>query len=131
MTTMVKLQPQQSLSMISFDCFEPVKLDVILHLSSLYPQLKLHMQPFYLKLSIPVRNEDSPTQTSRKPITLNKYMPKYMPREFWRVENVLVSCYHFNEEKNLIEPIMKESHDASSDLSHGVYTTKISFNDED
>ncbi|KAF9670415.1 hypothetical protein SADUNF_Sadunf13G0065900 [Salix dunnii] len=47
---MVKLRPHQSLSIISFDYFEPVKLDVILHLSSLYPQLKLHMKPFHLKL---------------------------------------------------------------------------------
>lgn len=71
--------------------------------------------------SVPVRNEDFPAQRLRKPITLNKYMP----REFWRVENVLVSCYHINEKKNLIEPITKESYDDSSDLSHGVYTTKI------
>lgn len=47
---MVKLGPHQSLSTISFDYIEPVKLDVILHMGSLYPQLKLHIQPFHLKL---------------------------------------------------------------------------------
>jgi len=54
-----------------------------------------------------------------------------MPTEMKRIENVLVACYHIDEEKTPIESVMKKSHDDSSNLSHGICTTKISFNDED
>jgi hypothetical protein len=77
--------------------------------------------------SIPVRKEGFSTQSLRKPVTLNEYMPT----EIRRVENVLVACYHVDEEKTPIESVMKKSHDDSSNLSHGVCTTEISFNDED
>ena len=77
--------------------------------------------------SIPVRNEGFSAQSLRKPVTLNEYMPTEMKR----IENVLVACYHVNEEKTPIESIMKKSYDDSSNLSHGVCITKISFNDED
>jgi hypothetical protein len=77
--------------------------------------------------SIPVRKEGFSTQSLRKPVTLNEYMPI----EMRRIENALVACYHIDEEKALIEPVMEESHDHSSNLSHGVCITEISFNDED
>jgi len=54
-----------------------------------------------------------------------------MPIEMRRIENVLVTCYHVDEEKTPIKPVMKEGYDDSSNLSHGVCTTEISFNDED
>jgi len=48
-----------------------------------------------------------------------------------RMKNVFVVCYHIDEEKTPTKPVMKESHDGSSNLSHDVCTTEISFNDED
>ena len=48
-----------------------------------------------------------------------------MPTEMKRIENVPVACYQVEEEKTPID------HDDSSNLSHGVCTTEISFNDED
>jgi hypothetical protein len=48
-----------------------------------------------------------------------------------RIENVLVACYHVDEEKTYTKPVMKENHDDSSNLSHGVCRTEISFNNED
>jgi len=48
-----------------------------------------------------------------------------------RIKNVCVACYHIDEKKTLIEPVMKKSHDHSSKLPHGVFITEISFNDED
>ena len=54
-----------------------------------------------------------------------------MPIEMGRIENALVTCYHIDEEKTPIEPIMKESHDQFSHLPHGVCIIEISFNDED
>jgi hypothetical protein len=77
--------------------------------------------------SIPFRNEGFSTQSLRKPVTLNEYMPI----EMRRIENVLVACYHVDEEKTHTKPVMKENHDDSSNLSHGVCTTEISFNNED
>jgi len=56
---------------------------------------------------------------------------EYLPIEIRRMENVLVACYHVDKEKTLIEPVIKESHVDSSNLSYGVCTTEISFNDED
>jgi len=77
--------------------------------------------------SIPVRKEDFSAQSIRKPVTLNEYMPTEMKR----IENVPVACYQVDEEKTPIDYVMKKSHDDSSNLSHGVCTTEISFNDED
>jgi hypothetical protein len=54
-----------------------------------------------------------------------------MPIEMRRIENALVACYRINEEKTLIEPVMKESYDHSSNLTYGVCIIEISFNDED
>jgi hypothetical protein len=54
-----------------------------------------------------------------------------MPIEMRRIENALVACYRINEEKTLIEPVMKESYDHSSNLPYGVCIIEISFNDED
>jgi len=54
-----------------------------------------------------------------------------MPIEMRRIENALVAYYYIDEEKTLIEPVIKESHDPSSNLPHGVCITEISFNDED
>uniref|UniRef100_A0A6N2KT51 Retrotransposon gag domain-containing protein n=1 Tax=Salix viminalis TaxID=40686 RepID=A0A6N2KT51_SALVM len=71
--------------------------------------------------SIPVRKEGFSAQSIRKPVTLNEYMPTEMKR----IENVPVACYQVEEEKTPID------HDGSSNLSHGVCTTEISFNDED
>jgi len=47
------------------------------------------------------------------------------------MKNIFVVCYHVHEEKTLIEHVMEESHDNSSNLSRGVYTMKIFFNDKD
>jgi len=77
--------------------------------------------------SIPVRNEGFSTQSLRKPVTLNEYMPI----EMRRIENVPVACYHVDEEKTHTKPVMKENHDDPSNLSHGVCTIEISFNNED
>jgi len=77
--------------------------------------------------SIPVRNEGFSTQSLRKPVTLNEYMPI----EMRRIENVPVACYHVDEEKTHTKPVMKENHDDPSNLSHSVCTTEISFNNED
>jgi len=77
--------------------------------------------------SISVRKKGFSAQSLRKPVTLNEYMPT----EMRRVENVLVVCYHVDEEKTHIEYVMKKSHDDSSNLFHGVCTIEISFNDED
>jgi hypothetical protein len=76
---------------------------------------------------MPARKEGFSAQSLRKPITLNEYMAI----EMRRIQNVHVTCYHVDEEKTLIEPVMKEGYDDSSNLSHGVCTTEISFNDED
>jgi hypothetical protein len=73
------------------------------------------------------RNEGFLAQILRKPVTLNEYMPI----EMRRIENALVACYRINEEKTLIEPVMKESYDHSSNLTYGVCIIEISFNDED
>jgi hypothetical protein len=54
-----------------------------------------------------------------------------MPIEMRRIENALVACYRINEEKTLIEPVMKESYDHFSNLTYGVCIIEISFNDED
>ena len=54
-----------------------------------------------------------------------------MPIEMRRIENVPFACYHIDEEKTPIEFVMKKSHDDSSNLSHGVCTIEIFFNDED
>jgi hypothetical protein len=73
------------------------------------------------------RNEGFLAQILRKPVTLNEYMPI----EMRRTENALVACYRINEEKTLIEPVMKESYDHFSNLTYGVCIIEISFNDED
>jgi hypothetical protein len=73
------------------------------------------------------RNEGFLAQILRKPVTLNEYMPI----EMRRIENALVACYRINEEKTLIEPVMKESYDHFSNLTYGVCIIEISFNDED
>jgi len=91
---------------------------------------KLFDEPIRRKIqrkSIPVKNEGFSAQSLRKPVTLNGYMPIRMRR----IENALAACYHIDEEKTLIEPVMKESHAHSSNLAHGVCITEISFNDED
>ncbi|KAF9665074.1 hypothetical protein SADUNF_Sadunf16G0084300 [Salix dunnii] len=77
--------------------------------------------------SIPVRKEAFSTQSIRKPITLNEYMPTEMKR----IENIPIACYQVDEEKTPIDYVMKKNHDDSANLSHGVCTTEISFNDED
>jgi hypothetical protein len=77
--------------------------------------------------SIPVKNKGFSAQSLRKLVTLDGYMPI----ETRRIENALAACYHIDEEKTLIEPVMKESHAHSSNLAHGVCITEISFNDED
>jgi len=77
--------------------------------------------------SIPVKNEGFSTQSLRKHVTLNEYMPI----EMRRIENVLVVCYHIDEEKTHTKPVMKENHDDSSNLSHEVCTIEISFNNKD
>jgi hypothetical protein len=48
-----------------------------------------------------------------------------MSIEMRRIENALVPCYHIDEEKTLIEPVMKKSHDHSSNLLHGVCITDV------
>jgi hypothetical protein len=73
------------------------------------------------------RNKGFLAQILRKPVTLNEYMPI----EMRRIENALVACYRINEEKTLIEPVMKESYDHFSNLTYGVCIIEISFNDED
>jgi len=91
---------------------------------------KLIDEPICQKIqrkSIPVKNEGFSTQSLKKPVTLNGYIPI----ETRRIENALATCYHIDEEKTLIEPVMKESHAHSSNLAHGVCITEISFNDED
>ncbi|KAG5248512.1 Retrotransposon gag protein [Salix suchowensis] len=105
-TTTVKSGPCQSLSTISFGSCEPIRLDAIFPMSSTVSS---------------IRNEVFSAQSIRKPVTLNEYMPTEMKR----IENVPVACYQVDEEKTPID------HDDSSNLSHGVYTTEISFNDED
>jgi hypothetical protein len=77
--------------------------------------------------SILFRKEVFLAQSSRKPVNLNEYIPKKVRR----LKNIFVICYHVDEEKTLIEHVMKESHDNSSNLFRDVCTTKISFNDED
>jgi hypothetical protein len=77
--------------------------------------------------SIPVKNKGFSAQSLRKLVTLDGYMPI----ETRRIENALAACYHIDEEKTLIEPVMKKSHAHSSNLAHGVCITEISFNDED
>jgi len=46
-----------------------------------------------------------------------------MPMGMRRMKNVFVVCYHIDEEKTPTKPVMKESHDGSSNLSHDVCTT--------
>jgi len=71
------------------------------------------------------------TQSLRKPVTLNEYMPKEMrmktPTESVTTENIFVAYYHVDEVKNHTEPVITNS----LNLFHGLCTTKISFNDED
>ena len=139
---MVNLGPHYSLFTINFSSFELIKLGVILPMSFIVSSSqtsciirismvrKLIYESIYWKIrwkSILVRNEVFSTQSLRKPITLNEYLPI----EIRRMENVLVACYHVDKEKTLIEPVIKESHVDSSNLSYGVCTTEISFNDED
>uniref|UniRef100_A0A6N2N3S7 Retrotransposon gag domain-containing protein n=1 Tax=Salix viminalis TaxID=40686 RepID=A0A6N2N3S7_SALVM len=150
--TTVKSGPCQSLSTISFGSCEPIRLDAIFPMSftvssSQTPCITLTPQVDDLKpewsenyddegWTLVTRrrgeeeahtndkaskNEDFNAQSIRKPVTLNEYMPTEMKR----IENVPVACYQVEEEKTPID------HDGSSNLSHGVCTTEISFNDED
>jgi hypothetical protein len=91
---------------------------------------KLIDEPIHQKIqqkSILIGKEVFLAQNLRKLVTLIEYMPI----EMRRMDNILVAYYHVNEEKTPTEPVMKESNDDSLNLSHGVCTTKISFNDED
>jgi len=76
--------------------------------------------------SILDREEDLITQSLRKPITLNEYMP----RKLRRMENIFVICYQAYEEKTSTEETMEESYNDYLNLPHDVCTIKISFNDE-
>jgi len=90
---------------------------------------KLIDEPIHQKIqqkSILIGKEVFLAQNLRKLVTLIEYMPI----EMRRMDNILVAYYHVNEEKTPTEPVMKESNDDSLNLSHGVCTTKISFNDE-
>ena len=90
---------------------------------------KLIDEPIHQKIqkkSILIGKEVFLAQNLRKLVTLIEYMPI----EMRRMDNILADYYHVNEEKTPTEPVMKESNDDSLNLSHGVCTTKISFNDE-
>ena len=91
---------------------------------------KLIDEPIHQKIqqkSILIGKEVFLAQNLRKLVTLIEYMPI----EMRRMDNILVAYYHVNEEKTPTEPVMKEINDDSLNLSHGVCTTEISFNDED
>jgi hypothetical protein len=91
---------------------------------------KLIDEPIHQKIqkkSILIGKEVFLAQNLRKLVTLIEYMPI----EMRRMDNILADYYHVNEEKTPTEPVMKESNDDSLNLSHGVCTTEISFNDED
>jgi hypothetical protein len=76
--------------------------------------------------SIPVKEEVFLSQSLRKLVTLNEYMP----RELRSMENVFSTSYQVDKEETYTEKTMEERNNDSLNLPHDVYITKISFNDE-
>ena len=76
--------------------------------------------------SIPVKEEVFLSQSLRKLVTLNEYMP----RELRSMENVFSISYQVDKEETYTKETMEERNNDSLNLPHDVYITKISFNDE-
>jgi hypothetical protein len=70
--------------------------------------------------SIPVKEGVFLSQSLRKLVTLNEYMP----RELRSMENVFSTSYQVDKEETYTEKTMEERNNDSLNLPHDVYTSQ-------